>query len=115
MTDYWGNLIESVDPFEKDIATCNAILKGYVLSNKIAKVNGEAFSIESGSSTSTEVTATITEIIAWLKKNKKEHLIDVVLGLKMTEAKKLLGDAFLKDISKAETTPYATLKKPKRL
>lgn len=115
LTDHWGTLIETVAPIDKDISTCAAILKEYALSKKIPEVKAEQFSIESGSSTSTEITATIAEIIEWLKKNKKMHLLDSVLGLKVTDARKLLGDSFMNSISKSVTTPYSTLKKPKRL
>lgn len=72
-------------------------------------LNGKTGTCKIGASSTTHILGTPTEFAALLKKEGKLELFDSLVGIRLGDTKKYLGEDALKDFVKVETEEYGTV------
>ena len=115
MIDYWGELLESIEPINLLMATCKTMATPYIMNNNIQNITGKVF--ESGltkAMSNTEITSSVADIVEILRKQKKLHLLDTVFKVAIGDTRKALGDAFIETIGETKTSKPSGIRSPKR-
>lgn len=84
------------------------IIMEWMKLHKITTFDDVLSSVRVGARTQLEVLASV--MLDYLKRMKKTALIDSVLGVKLTEAKKYFGSDVVEQLGKKEVEAYASLK-----
>jgi hypothetical protein len=109
---------EIVKMFKADIEKTKTIMRHIAEKIRRSEIKAEDGSICKVSPSSKTVTGTATELIKLLKEEGKLKYANDLLGVKLTEAKKYLGEKVLLDhgFINTETTTYGSVsfKEPKK-